>query len=93
MESPACSAYRKADASYDAGDYRSALGPFDEAVRLSREEKNREVLALAVQSKGDVHLMLRQVNAVGNLFLFSLFLIPCVSTTRPWPAFARQSLW
>ena len=71
MESPACSAYRKADASFDAGDYRSALGHFDEAVRLARREKNREVLAHAMRSKGDVHRMLRQVNAV---FIFSSFL-------------------
>ena len=93
MESPARSAYRKADASFKAGDYRSALGQYDEAVRLAREEKNREVLALAMQWKGDVHLMLRQVNAVGNLFIFSLFLTPRVSTMRLWPAVARQSLW
>ena len=92
MESPALSAYRKANASYDDGDYRSALGQYDEAVRLAREEKNPHVLAVAMQWKGDVHLMLRQVNAVGNLFIFSLFLIPRVSTARPWPTFARQSL-
>ena len=92
MESPALSAYRKANASYDAGDYRSALSLFDEAIRLARKEKNREMLAVALQSKGAVHLMLRQVNAVGNLFLFSLFLIPRVSTMRLSPAIARQSL-
>ena len=91
MESPAFSAFRKAKASFDAGDYRSALGLYDEAVRLAREEKNREVLALAVGWKGDTHRVLSQVNAVCNLF-FSLFLIPCVSSTRAWPAIARQSL-
>ena len=70
MESPARSAYRNAEASFDAGDYRSALGLFAEAVRLSREGKSREVLALALQSKGRTHRMLGQVNAV---FIFSFF--------------------
>ena len=86
MESPACSAYSKANTSVKAGDYRSALSLSDEAVRLARKEKSREVLALALQSKGRTHRALGQVNAV---FIFSLFLIPCVSTTRPWPAIAR----
>ena len=73
MESPARSAYRKANASYDAGDYRSALGHYDEAVRLAREEKNRKVLALAMQWKGDMHRRLGQVKAVFSSFhLFSL---------------------
>ena len=74
MESPARSAYRKADASFKAGDYRSALGQYDEAVRLARKEKNREVLALAVGWKGETHRALGQVNAVCNLFSFSSFL-------------------
>ena len=93
MESPARSAYRKAHASFDAGDYRSALRHYDEAVRLARKEKNREVLAIALQWKGGMHHVLGQVNAVFISSSFSLFLIPCVSTTRLWRAFARQSLW
>ena len=92
MESPALSAYRKANASYDAGDYRSALGQYDEAVRLARKEKDRKVLALALQCKGGTHRALGQVNAVCNVFIFSLFLIPRVSTMRPLSACARQSL-
>ena len=79
MESPACSTYRRGEASIKAGDYRSALGLFDEAVRLARKEKNRQVLALALVWKGNMHRMLRQVNAVCNLFFFSLFLIPPAS--------------
>ena len=92
MESPACSAYHKATACYKAGDYRSALAHFDEAVRLARKEKNWEVLALALQYKGIIHHVLGQVNAVFIFSSFSLFLIPRVSTTRLWPAIARQSL-
>ena len=72
MESPARSAYRKATASFTAGDYRSALGLFDEAVRLARKE-NWKVLAHAMQWKGGVHRALGQVNAVFSSFpLFSL---------------------
>ena len=93
MESPAFSAFRKAKASFDAGDYRSALRHYDEAVRLARKEKNRELLALTLQSKGRTHRALGQVNAVFIFSFFSLFLIPRVSTARLWPAIARQSLW
>ena len=93
MESPARSAYRKADASFKAGDYRSALGLFDEAVRLAREEKKRDLLARAMLCKGSMHRALGQVKAV---FSFSPFLsfsfLARVSTMRLWPAFARQSL-
>ena len=71
MESPACSAYRKANASFDAGDYWSALGQYDEAVRLARKEKNREMLADAMRWKGNMHRALGQVNAV---LIFSSFL-------------------
>ena len=71
MESPACSTYRRGEASIKAGDYRSALGLFDEAVRLARKEKNRKVLALAMQYKGIMHHALGQVNAV---FSFASFL-------------------
>ena len=71
MESPARSAYRKADASFKAGDYRSALRLFDEAARLAREEKNREMLARVIQWKGDTYCRLGQVNAV---FISSSFL-------------------
>ena len=92
MESPALSAYRKANASYDAGDYRSALGQYDEAVRLAREEKNREVLALAMVLKGITLRRLGQVNAVFIFSFFSLFLIPPVSSMRLSPAIAGQSL-
>ena len=71
MESPAFSAYHKATASFTAGDFRSALGHYDEAVHLAGKEKNREVLARAMQSKGGVHLLLGQVNTV---FIFSSLL-------------------
>ena len=93
MESPAFSAFRKADATFNAGDYRSALSLSDEAVRLARKEKSREVLALALQSKGRTHRALGQVNAVFIFSFFSLFLIPRVSTMRLSPAIAGQSLW
>ena len=79
MESPACSAYYKATACYSAGDYRSALRLFDEAARLAREEKNREMLARVIQWKGDTYCRLGQVNAVFISFLFSLSLIPPAS--------------
>ena len=72
MESPAWSAFLKADASFKAGDYPSALSLFDEALRLARKEKNWEVLALAVGWKGETHRALGQVNAV-CIFSFSLF--------------------
>ena len=93
MESPAHSAFRNAEASFNTGDYRSALPLFDEALRLARKEKNRQMLAQAMYSKGETHRALGQVKAV---FSFSSFLsfsfLARVSTMRLWPAFARQSL-
>ena len=73
MESPACSAYRKAEASFKAGDFRSALSHSDEAVRLARKEKNRKMLALALVWKGNMHRRLGQVNAVFIFFSFLSF--------------------
>ena len=92
MESPALFACCKAAASFDAGDYQSALGQYDEAVRLARKEKNWGVFALALQWKGNMLYKLGQVNAVFFFSFFFSFLIPRVSTTRLWPALARQSL-